>query len=153
MRRELRVDRQLWTPRAGPPSLARPKSKNSYRTLARSRSPSKVWPPWPRAGRSDVPVPGPPPRRAQVGAHVRRTVARAGLERRTWHDHRHHHAGVLLSAGVSPALLAERLGHDVATLLKTYAHVIRADEDRVRSIVDGSLGGSAEDWLRTEASR
>lgn len=25
------------------------------------------------------------------------------------------------------------------------------DDDRVRGIVDGSLGGSAEDWLRTEA--
>jgi hypothetical protein len=26
------------------------------------------------------------------------------------------------------------------------------DDDRVRSIVDPTLGGSAEDWLRTEAS-
>jgi hypothetical protein len=30
-----------------------------------------------------------------------------------------------------------------------YAHVIRTDDDRVRSIVDDSLGESAEDWLRT----
>jgi hypothetical protein len=30
--------------------------------------------------------------------------------------------------------------------------VIRKDEDRVRRIVDGTLGGTAEDWLRTEAS-
>jgi len=74
-----------------------------------------------------------------------------GLEGRTWHDLRHHHASVLLSAGVSPALVAERLGHDVVTLLKTYAHVIRKDEDRVRGIIDATLGGSAEDWLRTEA--
>jgi len=74
-----------------------------------------------------------------------------GLEGRTWHDLRHHHASVLLSAGVGPALVAERLGHDVVTLLKTYAHVIRKDEDRVRGIIDATLGGSAEDWLRTEA--
>lgn len=40
---------------------------------------------------------------------------------------------------------------DISTLLKTYAHVIREDNDRVRSIVDKVLGGSAEDWLRTEA--
>jgi len=52
---------------------------------------------------------------------------------------------------VGPALVAERLGHDVVTLLKTYAHVIRKDEDRVRGIIDATLGGSAEDWLRTEA--
>ena len=61
----------------------------------------------------------------------------------------HHHASVLLSRGVSPALVAERLGHDIKTLMRTYAHVIRSDEDRVRSIVDESLGASAEDWLRT----
>jgi len=67
-----------------------------------------------------------------------------------WHDLRHHHASVLLLTGVSPALVAERLGHDLNTLLRTYAHVIRQDEDRVRAIVDGALGGDAEDWLRTE---
>jgi hypothetical protein len=57
---------------------------------------------------------------------------------------------VVLSAGVSSALVAERLGHDLKTLLHPYAHVIRPDEDRVRAIVDESLGGSAEDWLRTD---
>ena len=67
----------------------------------------------------------------------------------SWHDLRHHHANVLLSHGVSPALVAERLGHDIKTLMRTYAHVIRSDEDRVRSIVDDSLGSTAEDWLRT----
>ena len=53
-----------------------------------------------------------------------------------WHDLRHHHASVPLSKGVSPALVAERLGHDLKTLLRTYAHVIRQDEDRLRVIVD-----------------
>ncbi len=57
--------------------------------------------------------------------------------------------GQKLSAGVSPALVAERLGHHVKTLLTAYAHVIGNDDDRVRSIVDESLGVSAEDWLRT----
>jgi hypothetical protein len=47
-------------------------------------------------------------------------------------------------------LVAGRLGHDLKTLLRTYAHVIRQDEDRVRAIVDVTLGGDAEDWLRTE---
>jgi hypothetical protein len=45
--------------------------------------------------------------------------------------------------------MAERLGHDIKTLMRTCVHVIRSDEDRVRSIVDESLGVSAEDWLRT----
>jgi integrase len=70
-----------------------------------------------------------------------------------WHDLRHHHASVLLSKGVSPALVAERLGHDLKTLLRTYTHVIRQDEDRVRAIVDVTLGGDAEDWSRTEVVR
>ena len=32
----------------------------------------------------------------------------------------------------------------------TYAHVIRSDEDKVRAVVDETLGQTAEDWLRTE---
>ena len=70
----------------------------------------------------------------------------------TWHDIRHHHASSLLSEGVNPSKVAERLGHDLKTLLETYAHVMPKDDDRVRGIVDATLGGSAEDWLRTEAS-
>jgi hypothetical protein len=58
----------------------------------------------------------------------------------------------LLSKGISPAYVAERLGHDVRTLLRTYAHVIRQDDERVRAIVEDVLGVSAEDWLRTEAA-
>jgi integrase len=87
--------------------------------------------------------------RHAVGWHMRATSKRSGVVA-TWHDLRHHHASVLLSRGVSPALVAERLGHTLNELLRTYAHVIRSDEDRVRTIVDESLGGSAEDWLRTE---
>jgi hypothetical protein len=41
--------------------------------------------------------------------------------------------------------VAERLGHTLNELLRTYAHVIRSDEHRVRTIVDERLGGSAED--------
>lgn len=34
-----------------------------------------------------------------------------------------------LSSGVSSALVAERLGHDIQTLMRTYTHVIRADDE------------------------
>ena len=54
---------------------------------------------------------------------------------------------MLLSAGVSPALVAERLGHDVGTLMRTYAHVIRSDDDRVRAVVEASFAAAAESWL------
>jgi integrase len=87
---------------------------------------------------------------AQGSKYARRAGRAAGLEGFGWHDLRHHHASVLLSAGISPALVAERLGHDIKTLLRTYAHVICSDEDKVRSVVDDMLGQTAEDWLRTE---
>lgn len=155
LRRELRVDRQLWTPRSGPPSLAPPKSKNSYRTIALSTlvvdalaAHLRVFEP--PDGGFVFHIEGRPVVRAMAAKYMRQAAKAAGIEAATWHDLRHHHASVLLSNGVSPALVAERLGHDVATLLKTYAHVIRKDEDRVRSIVDKAFGGSAEDLLRTE---
>jgi integrase len=170
LRRELRVDRQLWTPKRGPAVLAPPKTSNSYRTVAISGLVA--------AGlsahlatfgaRPDGLVFHTPPGgmvvRAQASAYARRAGLASGLGRLVpvegqkrsryvgagWHDLRHHHASVLLSKGVSSALVAERLGHDLKTLLRTYAHVIRQDDERVRTIVDGTLGGDAEDWLRTE---
>jgi site-specific recombinase XerD len=69
----------------------------------------------------------------------------------SWHDLRHHHATSLLSEGIDPAKVAERLGHDLKTLLKTYAHVMPRDDDRVRAVVEATLGGSAEDWLAASA--
>lgn len=85
--------------------------------------------------------------RAQGSKHMTRAARAAGVAA-TWHDLRHHYASVLLADGVNPAKVAERLGHDLKTLLKTYAHVMPQDDDRVRSIVDASLGGTAEEWLR-----
>lgn len=157
LRREMRIDRQLWTPRSGPAVLAPPKSKNSYRAVALSPLVTDALAAHhaafgPAQDGLLFHFEGRPIVRAMVGKHIRGATARAGLTGRTWHDLRHHHASVLLSEGISAALVAERLGHNVATLLRTYAHVIRKDEDRVRSIVDAALGGgAAEDWLRTAA--
>ena len=57
------------------------------------------------------------------GDYIRAAVKRAGLSGMTWHSLRHSHASTLLSAGVSPALVAERLGHGIQTLMRTYAQV------------------------------
>lgn len=156
MRREMRVDRQLWTPSKGAPFLKAPKSKNSYRTIALSTVVLDAL-----AGHMAAFGAGQdglvfhietrPVSRCMASKYNRVAVKAAGLEGHSWHDLRHHHASVLLPAGVSPALVAERLGHDVKTLLTTYSHVIRNDDDRVRAIVDDTLGVSAEDWLRTAA--
>jgi len=155
VRRTLRVDRQLWTPRDGPPRFAPPKTRNSYRTIALSSLVADTL-----SAHLDAYGPGSeghvftiaagrPVNRTKGSVIIREARKAAGLGPVTWHDLRHHHASVLLSKGVSPAYVAERLGHSIGTLLRTYAHVIRSDEDRVRAIIDASLGGSSEDWLRT----
>lgn len=55
----------------------------------------------------------------------------------TSHDCRHHYASVLLAAGESVVAVAERLGHDNATLvLSTYGHLLPNLEDRTRRAVD-----------------
>jgi hypothetical protein len=92
------------------------------------------------------------PQAATASKYLRLARTAAGLEPFTRHGLRHHHASVQLPSGVSPALVAERLGDTITTLLATYAHVIRSEEDRVRTVVDQALVGSAEDWLRTEAA-
>lgn len=52
-------------------------------------------------------------------------------------DLRHHYASVLLAAGESVVAVAERLGHENATLvLTTYGHLLPDSEERTRRAVD-----------------
>lgn len=46
------------------------------------------------------------------------------IPRIRFHDLRHTHATLLLKAGLSPKVVAERLGDTVATVMNTYAHVL-----------------------------
>ena len=63
---------------------------------------------------------GRPIGRAMAVKHMRTACTYVQLAGRGLHDLRHHHALVpLLSEGVSPALIAERLRDDVKTLLST----------------------------------
>jgi integrase len=72
---------------------------------------------------------------AQIfAAAVKRAELPAGT---TTHDLRHHYASVLLAAGESVVAVAERLGHENATLvLKTYGHLMPDSEERTRRAVD-----------------
>lgn len=65
-------------------------------------------------------------------------VSRAGLPTGTTsHDLRHHFASVLLAAGESVVAVAERLGHENASLvLSTYGHLMPDSEERTRRAVD-----------------
>jgi integrase len=55
----------------------------------------------------------------------------------TSHDLRHHFASVLLAAGESVVAVAERLGHENASLiLSTYGHLMPDSEERTRRAID-----------------
>lgn len=72
----------------------------------------------------------------------RPAVAASGLpEGTTTHDLRHHYASVLLAAGESVVAVAERLGHENATLvLTTYGHLLPDSEERTRRALDDAWG-------------
>ncbi|MDP9459586.1 MAG: site-specific integrase [Actinomycetota bacterium] len=76
--------------------------------------------------------------REYYGAIFTAAVKRAGLPPGTTsHDLRHHYASVLLAAGESVVAVAERLGHENATLVTTvYGHLMPDSEDRTRRAVD-----------------
>lgn len=77
-------------------------------------------------------------------------VERAGLPAGTTpHDLRHHYASVLLAGGESVVAVAERLGHENATLvLTTYGHLMPDSEDRTRRAVDAAWAETS-DGLQT----
>lgn len=83
------------------------------------------------------------------GAAVRKAGLRESI---TTHDLRHHYASVLLMQGESVITVAERLGHENATLvLSTYGHLMPDSEERTRRAVD-EAGGCAPGVPQGEAS-
>jgi integrase len=70
------------------------------------------------------------------------TKGMAVRPRSGWHDLRHHHASLLIQAGMSPRAVADRLGHsDPAETLRTYAHLWPSDSAALTAVVDAALAG------------
>ena len=66
---------------------------------------------------------------------------KAGLKHLRFHDLRHGAATLLLSAGVHPKVVQERLGHaTVAITLDTYSHVLGGLQRDAADKVDELLG-------------
>jgi len=69
----------------------------------------------------------------------------------TIHDLRHAHASWLLSDGVPVHVVADRLGHDPAVLLRTYAHLMTHAAEAAAMAVERLLvAGPGEDGIATE---
>ena len=68
-------------------------------------------------------------------------VEKAGLRRFRFHDLRHTHATLLLSQGVHPKVVQERLGHSsVMMTLDTYSHVTPSLQAEAAVRLDAALG-------------
>jgi integrase len=155
LRRQVRVDRQLISARAGVPEFGPPKSNAGFRTvpmpgvvatslaahLARYRSGT--------AGLVFTNRAGDPLQRSGFGDMWRRVATAAALPAwATFHDLRHFYASLLIAKGCSVKSVQHRLGHQSATeTLDTYGHLWPDSDDETRDAVDQVL-----DILDTESA-
>ena len=77
-----------------------------------------------------------------VGREERPTPeTRAGLRKVRFHDLRHTEATLLLTEGVHPKVVQERLGHaTIAITLDTYSHVVEGMQREAANRLDIPLG-------------
>lgn len=74
----------------------------------------------------------------RIGKMMSDAAGRAGVVA-TFHMLRHTAASRFLSGGLSVPATAELMGHSAAVLLTTYAHFMKADEDRAREIMSKAV--------------
>ncbi len=79
-------------------------------------------------------------------------LRRRGMKPVRFQDLRHSHASQLLRAGVSPKVIAERLGHArVGFTLDVYSHVLPGMQEEAARLVDAGLGSALEKQRRPVA--
>ena len=67
-------------------------------------------------------------------------ISKSKLPRVRFHDLRHTHATILLSRGVHPKIVSERLGHSTAGItLDTYSHVLPGMQEKAAKEIDAAL--------------
>lgn len=145
LRRTVRVERQVQNV-AGKPTLGPPKTRGSYRTVPIGDTVA-----WELAEhvRKFPPTDG-VLFAAPTGGLVNPTsfreyiwrpaLAEAGVPSVGLHELRHFYASVLIGAGQSVKVVAERLGHaNAAMTLNVYSHLWPADEDKTRQAIDGAF--------------
>lgn len=73
--------------------------------------------------------------------HFKQTIQTLGLPDLSVHGIRHSHASLLLSAGLNPKIVQERLGHSSITLtLDTYSHAIPSLQEEAARRLDDLMG-------------
>lgn len=82
--------------------------------------------------------------------HLNRLQAAAGVPRTRFHDLRHTHATLLLLSNVPVHVVAQRLGDDPATVLRTYAHLLPASQRAAAELFDRLLAQSVSDSVSAE---
>lgn len=85
--------------------------------------------------------------RGRLTSHLKKTIARANRsgagipDALRWHDLRHGHASLLLSAGHSIKAVSARLGHsNPAFTLRVYAALLPGDDERLARGIQDVLG-------------
>jgi integrase len=68
--------------------------------------------------------------------NLRRIARKLGFARMRFHNLRHSHSTILLDAGVPLHRVAARIGDDPATLLRTYAQLTKAKNDKMTDAVN-----------------
>lgn len=83
---------------------------------------------------------GTPIRGGNLLKYFKRLLERAGLPQMRFHDLRHTSATLLLTAGVHPKIVQERLGHSqIGLTLDTYSHVLPSMQEEAANKMDNML--------------
>lgn len=159
LRRLLRVDRQLVNRYVPEPVLTPPKTPSSHRTIPLAGfvvdALAEHLAAFPREPHELVLLdPNGDPVDSDTFGHAwRKACVRAKAKGLRYHDLRHTFASTLLSRGVSIKAVADWLGHASPTItLSTYAHLMPADEDVARAVLDAALTAPADQARTTEVA-
>jgi integrase len=147
LKREIVVDRQLVTPKAGLPDFGPTKTQRSNRIVPVAPVVIELLAAHvERFGVNDDGLifhrDGERWRRQRVNVAWTEARSKAKLPDARFHDLRHHFASLLIASGCSVRAVSDALGHSSAVeTLNTYAHLWPNDHDRLRDAVQDAHAG------------